>query len=90
MEKIIKGTDIELQIEKLAFGGKAVAKVDGFVVFLDHAVPGQTVKALITRKKRNYAEARVIETLSQSPDYQAASLSAFWNLRRMPLAGYFL
>ena len=70
MEKIIKGTDIELQIEKLAFGGKAVAKVDGFVVFLDHAVPGQMVKARITRKKRNYAEARVIETLSQSPDYR--------------------
>jgi 23S rRNA (uracil1939-C5)-methyltransferase len=70
MEKIIKGTDIELQIEKLAFGGKAVARVDGFVVFLDHAVPGQTVKARITRKKRNYAEARAIETLSQSPDHR--------------------
>ena len=70
MEKIIKGTEVELQIEKLAFGGKAVARVDGFVVFLDHAVPGQTVKALITRKKRNYADARVIEILSQSPDYR--------------------
>ena len=69
MEKIIKRTDIELKIEKLAFGGKAVARVDGFVVFVDRAVPGQTVKARITRKKRNYAEARVIETLSQSPDY---------------------
>ena len=56
MEKIIKGTVIDLRVEKLAFGGKAVARVDGFVVFLDHAVPGQTVKALITRKKRNYAE----------------------------------
>jgi 23S rRNA (uracil1939-C5)-methyltransferase len=70
MEKIIKGTVIDLRVEKLAFGGKAVARVDGFVVFLDHAVPGQTVKALITRKKRNYAEARVIETLSQSSEYR--------------------
>ena len=70
MEKIVKGTDIELQVEKLAFGGKAVAKVDGFVIFLDRAVPGQIVKARITRKKRNYAEAKVIETLSQSPDYR--------------------
>ena len=70
MEKITKGTDIELRVEKLAFGGKAVAKADGFVVFMDRAVPGQTVKARITRKKRNYAEARVIETLSQSPDYR--------------------
>jgi len=71
MEKITKGTQIELQVEKLAFGGKAVAKVDGFVVFLNHAVPGQMVKALITKKKKNYAEARVIETLTQSPDYRA-------------------
>jgi 23S rRNA (uracil1939-C5)-methyltransferase len=71
VENIVKGTDIELRVEKLAFGGKAVAKVDGFVIFLDRAVPGQTVKARITRKKRNYAEARAIETLSQSPDYRS-------------------
>ncbi len=70
MEKITKGTDIELRVEKLAFGGKAVAKADGLVVFMDRAIPGQTVRARITRKKRNYAEARVIETLSQSPDYR--------------------
>ncbi|MDR3566632.1 MAG: 23S rRNA (uracil(1939)-C(5))-methyltransferase RlmD [Syntrophobacteraceae bacterium] len=72
MEKIAKGAEIELQVDKLAFGGKALAKVDGFVVFLDRAIPGQTVKALITRKKRNYAEARVIETISQSPAYTPA------------------
>ncbi len=70
MKDISKGTEIELQVEKLAFGGKAVAKVGGFVVFLEHAVPGQTVKALITKKKRNYADARVMETLCQSPDYR--------------------
>jgi 23S rRNA (uracil1939-C5)-methyltransferase len=68
--KIVKGAEIELQVEKLAFGGKAVARVDGLVVFLEHAVPGQTVRALITRKKKNYAEARAMETLSQSPDYR--------------------
>ena len=70
MERVVKGTDIDLQVEKLAFGGKAVAKVDGFVIFLDRAVPGQRVRARITRKKRNYAEAKVIETLTQSPDYR--------------------
>ena len=72
MEKIAKGAEIELQVDKLAFGGKALARVDGFVVFLDRAVPGQTVKARITRKKRNYAEAKVIETISQSPGYRSA------------------
>lgn len=70
METISKGAEIELQVDKLAFGGKALAKVDGFVVFLNRAVPGQRVKALITRKKRNYAEAKVIETIRQSPVYR--------------------
>lgn len=64
-----KGNEVELPVEKLAFGGKAMARVDGFVVFMDHAVPGQRVKALITKKKRQYAEARVLETISQSPAY---------------------
>ncbi len=77
VERIAKGAEIELQIDKLAFGGKALARVDGYVIFLDRAVPGQTVRALITRKKRNYAEARVIETISQSQSYTPAPCSHF-------------
>jgi 23S rRNA (uracil1939-C5)-methyltransferase len=69
MEKITKGTETELFVEKLAFGGKAVARVEGFVVFLDHGVPGQTVRARIVKKKKNYAEAVTVEVISQSPDY---------------------
>jgi 23S rRNA (uracil1939-C5)-methyltransferase len=69
MEKITKGIETELFVEKLAFGGKAVARVDGFVVFLDHGVPGQTVRARIFKKKKNYAEAGTIEVISQSQDY---------------------
>ena len=37
-----KGAEVDLHIEKLAFGGKALGRVDGFVVFVEHAVPGQT------------------------------------------------
>ncbi|MFP5214106.1 MAG: 23S rRNA (uracil(1939)-C(5))-methyltransferase RlmD [Acidobacteriota bacterium] len=69
METIRKGSEIELQVEKLAFGGQAVARVEGFVVFIDHALPGQRVRARIVRKKRQYAEAQVVEVLSQSPHY---------------------
>ncbi|MEN6441172.1 MAG: 23S rRNA (uracil(1939)-C(5))-methyltransferase RlmD [Syntrophobacter sp.] len=69
MEKITKGMEIELLVEKLAFGGKGIARVGGYVIFLDRAVPGQVVKARIIKKKKNYAEARVIDLISQSPDY---------------------
>ncbi|GLI34350.1 23S rRNA (uracil(1939)-C(5))-methyltransferase RlmD [Desulforhabdus amnigena] len=69
MDLIRKGAEIELVVEKLAFGGKAVARVDGFVIFLEHALPGQRVLARVNRKKRQYAEAQVLGILSQSSDY---------------------
>jgi 23S rRNA (uracil1939-C5)-methyltransferase len=69
MQEIKKGGEVVLPVEKLAFGGRAVARLDNFVVFLEHALPGQRVLARITRKKRQYAEARVLEVLSQSTHY---------------------
>jgi 23S rRNA (uracil1939-C5)-methyltransferase len=62
-----RGAEVDLAIEKIAFGGKALGRVDGFVVFVDHAIPGQTVRVRITRKKPQFAEARVVEVLTQSP-----------------------
>jgi 23S rRNA (uracil1939-C5)-methyltransferase len=56
-----------LVIDKLAFGGKALGKINGFVVFVDHAVPGQKVRVRINRKKAQFAEGRVVEVLEQSP-----------------------
>ena len=64
-----KGAEVDLCIEKLAFGGKALGRVDGFVVFVDHAVPGQQVRVRITRKKSRFAEAEVVQLLAQSPAY---------------------
>ena len=64
-----KGAEVELVIDKLAFGGKALGRVDGFVVFVEHAVPGQKVRVQITRKKSQFAEARVVQVLEQSPVY---------------------
>ena len=66
---LAKGTEVDLAIEKLAFGGKALGRVDGFVVFVEHAVPGQTVRVRITRKKAQFAEGRVVQVLAQSPAY---------------------
>ena len=64
-----KGAEVDLGIEKLAFGGKALGRVDGFVVFVEHAVPGQRVRVRITRKKARFAEAEVVQLLAQSPAY---------------------
>jgi 23S rRNA (uracil1939-C5)-methyltransferase len=61
--------ELELAIEKLAFGGKALGRVAGFVVFVEHAIPGQKVRIQIIRKKPHFAEARVLQVLTQSPSY---------------------
>lgn len=66
---LTKGAEVELTIDKLAFGGKALGRLDGFVVFVAHAVPGQKVRVRITRKKAKFAEAQVIRLLEQSPAY---------------------
>jgi 23S rRNA (uracil1939-C5)-methyltransferase len=62
-----KGNVYDLNITDLAFGGKGFAKVDGFVVFVDQAVPEDVVKVRVVRKKKNYAEARIAEMISPSP-----------------------
>ncbi len=67
-----RGQEIELEITDIAFGGKGLAKLDGFAVFVDRAVPMDRVKARIIRKKKNYAEARVIDFLDTSPHRREA------------------
>ena len=55
---IRRGDRLELEVTGLAFGGAALAKVDGFVVFVENALPGDRVAATVFRRKRQYAEAR--------------------------------
>ncbi len=56
----------ELDIIDLAPGGKGLAKPDGFPVFVDRALPGDRVLARVQKKKRSWAEARMIELLEVS------------------------
>jgi len=65
--KIKKGQTAEVEISGIAFGGKGLAKINGLAVFVDQAVPGDRVSIRIVKKKRNYAEARVLELLEASP-----------------------
>jgi 23S rRNA (uracil1939-C5)-methyltransferase len=67
-----KGQAIEVEISDIAFGGKGLVRINGMAVFVDQAVPGDQVLIRITRKKKNYAEARVMELLKTSPDRIAA------------------
>jgi 23S rRNA (uracil1939-C5)-methyltransferase len=63
-----KGDLVELHIDRVAFGGQGIARLDGLVIFVKGAVPGDRVKALIFRKKKAYAEAKIQELLVPSQD----------------------
>ena len=69
MEQITikRGAELELQIESLAYGGKGIAKVDNFVIFVKGAIPGQTVNARVYKKKKGFAEANTLEVIKESP-----------------------
>ena len=61
-----KGSVLELDIESTAFKGKGIAKVDGLAVFVPGTAPGDKIKAMITRKKKSFREAKVLELIEPS------------------------
>lgn len=61
-----KGDEIELVVDRLAYGGKGVARLNGFVIFVRPGVPGDRVRARVTKVKRNHAEAATVEVVDPS------------------------
>jgi 23S rRNA (uracil1939-C5)-methyltransferase len=62
------GDELELTIDRLAHGGAGVARSDGYVVFVRGAVPGDRVRARVTKSKRSFGEADTVELLEPSPE----------------------
>ncbi len=58
--------ELKLEIESLAHGGRGVAKRNGYVIFVSGGLPGDTVRAAVTKSKRSYAEASVVEMVRPS------------------------
>ena len=63
-----RGEQLEVEVESLAFGGRGVARLEGQVVFVAGALPGDRVRAEITKAKRRFVEARAVELLRPSPE----------------------
>ena len=55
---------LELDIDSLAFGGNGVGRLDGFVVFVRGGLPGDRVRARVTKVQRRHAEAITVDLLS--------------------------
>ena len=64
---VVKDQELELHVDSLAYGGNGVARLNGFVVFVRRGLPGDTVRARVTKVKRNHAEALATEVLAPGP-----------------------
>src|SRR5213595_2137197 len=63
---VAKDEELELHVDSLAFGGNGVARLNGFVVFVRRGLPGDTVRARVTKVKRSHAEALAVEVVEPS------------------------
>src|SRR5262245_9190097 len=61
-----QGEEVELDVDSLAYGGNGVGRVNGFVVFVRGALPGDRVRARVTKVKRGFAEAATQSVLEPS------------------------
>ncbi len=59
--------EIELEIERLGVNGEGVASLEGFVLFVDGALPGERIRAKIYERRKSFGRASVVEILRRSP-----------------------
>lgn len=59
--------ELELTTEKMAFEGRAIARQDRFVIFVEGALPGERILAEVTQRKRHHAFARLKQVLEPAP-----------------------
>jgi len=71
-----KGQIIELTVEDMIDDGRAFGRYDGCAVFIDRGVPGDRIKAQVTKAKKSLCEAKLLDIVIPSED------------RRKPLCPY--
>jgi 23S rRNA (uracil1939-C5)-methyltransferase len=69
------GQTLSLAIEKPAAGGRMIARVDGQVVLVSGAIPGERVTARVEKVSKSvaYAETVAVEDAEASPDRRAVA-----------------
>jgi tRNA/tmRNA/rRNA uracil-C5-methylase (TrmA/RlmC/RlmD family) len=58
---------VDLKIEDVAFGGKGVGRENGKAIFVPFTIDGEMISAQITREKKQFAEAEVVDLQERSP-----------------------
>jgi 23S rRNA (uracil1939-C5)-methyltransferase len=64
-----KDQELELTVDSLAYGGNGVARLNGFVVFVRRGLPGDRVRARVTKVQRRHAEALATKVIEAGPNH---------------------
>ncbi len=59
-------------IEKLVHGGKGLAHEGSLAIFVEGVLPGESVRIQLERVKKGYAQGRLLEVVTPSPDRTTA------------------
>ncbi|MGH3143063.1 MAG: class I SAM-dependent RNA methyltransferase, partial [Gaiellales bacterium] len=62
------GDEVEVKIDSLAYGGNGVGRLDGYVLFVRRGLPGDVVRARVTKVRRSHAEALAVEVVQPGAD----------------------
>ncbi|HIZ08590.1 MAG TPA: 23S rRNA (uracil(1939)-C(5))-methyltransferase RlmD [Candidatus Eubacterium avistercoris] len=62
-----KNDEIQLTIEDMGVSGEGIGKAEGMTFFVKDALIGDHIRAGITKLKKNYGYARLLEILTPSP-----------------------
>ncbi|MBX6767467.1 MAG: TRAM domain-containing protein, partial [Actinomadura rubrobrunea] len=62
------GDLLELRVGDVGNGGVCVARHEGRVVFVRHALPGERVRARVTERTKRFLRADAVDVLDASPD----------------------
>ena len=73
------GTDLfETTIDKLITGGAGLGHVGGMAAFVPLTAPGDRVRARVTKRKRGFVEAELVEVLEPGPGRVAAAACPYF------------
>lgn len=61
-----KGDICETKVEKIEFPNKGILHIDGEKVVVKNAIPGQTVRFVVNKKRKGKCEGRLLEVLEHS------------------------
>ena len=68
MAPVSQGEIREIAISGLGHSGEGVGRIEGFTVFVEGGLPGETVRCRVGVVKKQYAKGSLLEVLQQAPE----------------------